>query len=625
MSKKPNYTLLGILLASLVAGVMLATSSCSTNPNDSSIRSINDVEPVEPIESINNLSEEEHITSSQNSINNFSSGSQNFSSEEELPSYELPVEFKQRPYKLNNLNSTIIHELFERMFKELPTISSINKDLASENIIESKKLLFKCPICFEDIQSESSFYTNGELIFTQNHSHFDKKIEIDLAEVFLDYINKDTAVLIGSNYKYDFGITKKNNKWYFQLVGLNIPLFKNEIDIRTETLLDSFGDTLIEGTMNLNGPGFDLTKYNTINEENLKNAIPLLFYKHFANVLVEYNCIEASQKLVDEAKKDVSTYLNYKYVNQEFTSSENIDILKSVDYENYNLLGDCLNTSFGGNYYKTDYNTFLNDCFIEMFKEANPGFTNTEQVYIENNRLFIDNKDNSEGANRNYGIFLNETQNFFPMFNEFEIYPGHFTGAEGEVYGDNPGYLYYATDLAKVANIAGNQVNTAEFYEDSYSIKTNIEDYFFHWTLTDSYYFILDYLTLNCYLKSAKLLYLDTYNTLTKDTSIIDESVLVKNTVADDPTADSVTTLYGVVDKQKMLNGQVVKMGFEIDDNGVISIHETTNYTTSVTIDNVTYNDSNSFYFYKDFSYQETIKARFFVEYNDHIEYSKWR
>ncbi len=628
--------LLGFVLLSLVAGVLLATSSCSSSGTaiNSTSNNINNFSNnyYSSNSDIAQSSILESGTKSESVLNSISSSINDDSGSSGTGSFEneKPVETKNRTFHIN-VTLEMIRNLFDNIFSTLPSIATPNIEYTDELLI-TKKLTLTCPLCGENIETEATLYSNGQLVFLQNHAHFDEETIVDLADVFYNYIRKESSVLIGGNYKNDFGIIYKNNKWYFEFLGLNLPIFKNEVDVRTDSLLNAFGEFKIEAKMNSKGTGFDFTSfYETMPEADLKNAIPLLFYEEFANILIENNSFEACQNLINEAYEDVQKEkFNRHYLNTNYSILDNIKYFHSLSYE-YNLLGEPAEAIGTNYYYDTSTRTILSNCFIEMFATANPNFVNTNEVYIQYSDeyfngpsiLFVDNKAQGEsGAPFQFNLWNLDNGNFFfPFFNCFASYPVSSPGNEDPI--DSP--QYYSSELGKTARIGSFTNFLTTYYEDDFSINTNIEDYFFEWSVTDAYYFILDYLTSNCYLRSAKLLYAEAYNNFSKTISIVDSPVLIKNTLAQDITEQSTTTLYGIVDKQKLLNGEVVKMGFDVRENGVITTYLTDQYTTQVTIDDVTYNDANSFYFYQDFEYNEYIEARFFVEYNDSIVYSNWR
>lgn len=560
----------------------------------------------------------EHVeTNSSNSSKTSTNVSSNVSSQgnvDPIPAPEEPAETKQRTFNLKNISPELIHDCFIRIFNDLPNVSTTNIEFESNSVLVSKQITLNCPVCEELQIYKANLKTNGDLDFenVSIHEHM-PNVTICLAEVFSNYLNKSSAVLIGKNYQNDFGIIKKENKWYFEFLGLNLPIFKGETDIRNEALLNALGDTLIEGTLDLNGEDYKLS--SDIKEDDLKNAIPLLFYKHFGNVLVEYNAIDASQVILDEAEADATANrFNETYLNPLKTINENITDLKK--YNSY-ILGDSIDsTNYAVSQYENSYIT-NRKCFTMMFKTANPDFIESNDLHFNTEGiLFADNGSSCEGSVELAPWF--PSNYYFPFFNAWSLYPSSVIGGIGN--------QYFTNEIGKIALLGKLNNSSPDYWEDEYSHKTNHADYFFEWGITDAYYFILDYMVSNCYLKSAKLLYANTYNNLTKATSTIDEVVLIKDTISEDPTEDSLTTLYGIVNKDKLLKDEVIKMGFEVKINDNITTYLTTNYTTSVVINNTTYNDPNSCYFYHVMPYQETpYETRFFIEYNDRIEYSKWR
>lgn len=579
-------------------------------------------EQVDSPESLSHTTSSSSYSSKEESTNSslLSNSSTNSNSPgENIPIYEEPAEVKKRDFSLINPTLDMAHDLFKSIFDELPNVSTPNIKYESKDILVYKYLMPKCPICDDQLFCEANLYTTGvlkfELVFEHNHM---QNLQIDLAEVFLNYLKKDSAVLIGKNYKNDFGIVKKSDKWYFEFLGLNLPLFRSEIDIRTETLLSAFDNTLIEATMDLKGEGYDLSKKD-LSDDDLKNVIPLLFYKHFGNVLVKYNAIEASQSIIDKATEDASKgAFDSAILNSTITINNNIDELNSY-FKNYYILGGFKSSEFVVTSYES-YQEAIDFCFVEMFKEANPDFVENNDLKFYENKLYADNGSSCEGSVKVTAALncVNNYLSFFPFFNSWSLFPTPYAAQSGT--------QYYANEEGKIGCLGMLNYDSPDYWEDEYSHETSFDDYFFDWGITDAYYFILDYMVSNCYLKEAKLLYANKYNDLTKPSSTIDEDVLIKYYFAEDDLDDDLVTFYGVVDKQKMLSDKVLKMGFEINKDDNITSYTTLTYTTSVVINNTTYNDENSFYFYKELEYfLGSYKVRFFVEYDDKIEYSKWR
>lgn len=600
MNKKIKNFIGGILVLLVTLFALFTIQQCSTEEEHQSSSSSQKLSS-------------EFKSEESSSINSYSSL---ISSEEEvIPGIdpEEPAEIKTRAFSFNeNFNINLVYDLFSSIFNELPNMATPSITYQTDNILINKSLTIKCPVCEETVFVSASLKTKGILEFdvVGYHSHIEN-IEIDLAKVFFDYLSKDSAVLIGINYKNDFGIIKKNNTWYFQFLGLNLPIFKNEIDIRTEVMLEAFGDLLIEGITDLKGDGFDLTSQE-IKEEELKNAIPLLFYKNFATYLIKYNCIEASQKILDKASADAEiNSFDLTYLKPDISVNENIAQINR-DFEYDYLIGKVISDE--NNYYFSSSRNALKECFNQMFLEANPEFIENDDIEFIDGVLTVDNGSSSEGS---VHVIPSINNSFFPFFNSWSLTPTSAANRDTR--------MFFANDDGKIACLGGINYQYERYFDDEYSHETNIDQYFFNWGITDSYYFILDYMTENCYLKEARLSYANTFNQLTKTTVTIDENVLVKNYIAEDVTEDSTTTLYGKMDKSRFIANEIIQYGFELKINNGLATYLANNYTTGVSINDITYQDDEALYFFVSLDLiEDDYEVRSFVEYTDKIEYSKW-
>ncbi len=629
MSSRNNSSNLKISLFALVGIVAIlagcfALTQCSKNdePVESSSRA-----------TTSNYYDTEH-NSEQPGYNNSNSTSVKLTSSEngsggtgEFIDPTEPIETKGKKYDLEGIDKDIVYDLFERIFEyanrnfELKSNNENDKLFEEDLVILKRSLIVKCPVC-NQTQLFSLIFRRKGIIEIQKvqglDSHFNSNYTIDVAEIFAQYLSKENAVLVGRNYKNDFGIVQKNEFWYFEFLGLNIPLFKGGVDIFLDSILKASGDILIKAICE------QPTRTSNYSEEELSNGLPLLFYRFFADVIVDYQIVDSAHAIVDKATEDAR--------NKQFDQT----ILAS----NFGEINDAISTLeleddvfFLGKVTGTDsdriYSTSEISIYDDFFKENNPEFTNTETFYLDENGNFIIYVENGyEGASY---IYTNvEMQyfgkRFFPFFNAFtDVTPEIFNGTH---YGDNGGgHFTFASEIGKIACYASenNQWGIDYYIDKENDPVPDLSSYYYETSLTDAYYYILDYSLRNIYTYEAKMLYAKTYNDLTKPSELVYENPIVVHYIPEDPQEIAYTNIYGLVEIEKIRNNEVIKCGFEVTQNEK-TIRYTTNYYTTIYYKNGQYYnaDENHYFFTKTFNpIQDEFKVRFFIEYKDKIEYSQ--
>ncbi len=291
----------GFVGLSLFLGLSIGVTSCVNQESKG-------LTPEYPYTSLTPSSTNSNETSSQlSSIN------------EELPvPEEEQIDIKKSDFNFTkDIKSEMVEDLFERMFDDIimrhetPDLLGycVDDEENNFNYDNSYQLFhkvgsFKCPTCHKTNKYLVTMTYKGLIeYYVFNHcSHLpdnDEYLYINFATTFANYLNKEDSVLVGANYKYDFGLIKKGDIYYFEFLGLNIPVITKRLDNYYYTMLDSM-NVLVEFNL-IADSNFTLpTSFET------KNLIPLMFYKHFANICIDYELTPKSSFLKSKALEDLN-------------------------------------------------------------------------------------------------------------------------------------------------------------------------------------------------------------------------------------------------------------------------------------------------------------------------------
>ncbi len=497
MNKKQSswLTAFGTIGLVLFLGLSLGVTSCIHQESKK-------LTPEWPYESLTSTSSSE--------INSSSTSSDNTNEELPIPE-EKKIDTKTYNFTFTKeIDGGIVENLFERMFDEITDCHQTPEDLGycvddDENNfnydlnyqIFHKTGSFNCPLCNKTNKYLVTM-TRGGLIeyYIFNHcSHLpnnDEYLYINLAKSFANYLNKEDAVLVGPHYKYDFGLIKKGDIYYFEFLGLNIPVITTRLDKYYYEMLDSM-KVLVE--FNVNSFDDHISKPEDFETRNL---IPLMFYKHFANWCIDYALTPAAENLRTKATEDLETNsYDIRFVPEDKKSDLTAyydELLRSEKYK--------LSLMSGKN--------IVDEAFITTFKTMNPTFQNTDKYYIENNEIVIVNDgwcESPHGTISSGNIIgeyiIRDSYNLelleiFPFYNNFAMTPGWCDPdtAHPEGYVQGEAIVDYATEIGSIATLGAYQSSNSiadlvhgmnpntykEFTKYNYSIG-----------LTDAYYQELEF------------------------------------------------------------------------------------------------------------------------------------
>lgn len=436
------------------------------------------------------------------------------SDDEELPiPEEEQIDHKEHDFTFTKkIESEMIQDLFERMFDnvynhETPDelgycVDDNENDFGYDTSYQilHKTSSFKCPYCNKTNKYLVTMTKTGlmEYYVFKACTHLpngDAYLYINFATTFANYLNKEDSVLVGANYKYDFGLIKKGDIYYFQFLGLNIPVITNRLDRYYYEMLDSM-DVRVEFNV-IGNPDFDLDK-----KENFvtKNLIPLMFYKHFANICIDYQLTSKAQELVTNATNDLSNSIDSSLVPED----------KQSDLEAYK------NELKYSNKYKIDFiesKKIVDECFVKTLTLINPNFKNNDNYFIdENNNIKIYNEYYCEAE---FGVIDSgsiigeykykadnkkyiQLEEIFPFFNNFSLTPGWcYPYTEPPVgYVNGEAVVNYANKIGTIATL-GCYYSSSSFADMVHGMSEDVYNDFQSFSysigLTDAYYQELEF------------------------------------------------------------------------------------------------------------------------------------